>query len=174
VIYQETPSGASLTQGDILDGCPVFRGPPRNLMDCWVSPTQASPLMGWMADVAEVRVVVLTQACDLAHGKVDLAQGKASGVLVAVVHEAHRLNLANAKRKEVQKLRKFGWYFLPAGQKIQESIVDLRDLHTLPLATLEELTRQNKRVCRLVGERRYQLLEQFSRTYSRIAIPDEE
>ena len=112
------------------------------------------------------------QACDLAQGKVDLAQGRASGVLVAVVHEAQGLNLNKGKRKETLSLSKFGWYMLPSGLKIPESVVDLRDVHTLPLDTLEELTRQTKGVCRLVGERWYQLLQHFSATYSRVALPD--
>ncbi len=130
MIYEEPPAEEPLTQGDILDDCPVFRGEPRDLGDNWVSPTQASPVIAWTAKaVAIVRVVVLTQACDLANAK-------SSGVLVAAVHEADRLKLNDAKRKEVRALRKYGWYLLPSGQRIQESIVDLRDLHTVPLTTL--------------------------------------
>src|SRR5205807_5710243 len=118
------------------------------------------------AKTVEVRAVVLTQACDL-------AQSKATRVLVAVVHDAQKLVdsgvlKAGVIRDQVRAHRVFGWYFLPAEPHIGESIVDLRDLHTLPRQLLENLASQGKRVCRIRTPFREHLAQHFSTTYSRI------
>ena len=72
----------------------------------------------------------LNQACEL-------AQTKATRVLVAVVHGVNHLverGILPPKtiRDQVRTHRVHGWYFLPAGTSVEESIVDLRDLHTVP------------------------------------------
>jgi hypothetical protein len=69
-------------------------------------------------------VLLLTQACDLANSKTTRVQ-------VAIVHSAQRLvDLGLLKAQTVaQNVRRhqvFGWYFLPKGDCIPESIVDLR------------------------------------------------
>ena len=64
-----------MTQGDILDECPLVglnaTEPPSDLRNI--------PVKRWRA-----RVIVLTQACDL-------AQEKSGRVLVAQVHDAQKL-----------------------------------------------------------------------------------
>jgi hypothetical protein len=74
MIYAAPGAGEPLTQGDILDACPVFgfdaADPPADL--------NAAPAR-W-----QERVIVLTQACDL-------AQTKTTKVLVALVHSAQTL-----------------------------------------------------------------------------------
>lgn len=71
MIYQSIDADEPLSQGDIIDGCPIFGA---EEIDDALAP-QAQPTR-WF-----VRGVVLTQACDL-------AQAKTSKVLVAVVHDA--------------------------------------------------------------------------------------
>jgi hypothetical protein len=96
-----------------------------------------------------IRVVVLTQACDL-------AQHKTTRVVVAPVHSAAELvanNVlkASAIRDQVRRGLVFGWYFLPAAPApidLDESIIDLRELHTIERRTLEYLVSAGKRVCR--------------------------
>ena len=94
--------------------------------------------------------MVLTQACDL-------AQDKTTRVVVAPVHEAAELVARNilkagAIRDQVRRGQVFGWYFLPAASapiNLAESIVDLRELHTIERRTLEYLVGAGKRVCRI-------------------------
>jgi hypothetical protein len=115
MIYLTVPNDMLLTQGDIFDRCPVFRY------------SEAGQVEGYPN-----RVIVLTQACDLAQNKADL-------VVVAVVHTAEELVADGtlkpaAVRDQVRLGRVFGWYYLPAAPEpipIPESIVDLRDLHTV-------------------------------------------
>ena len=152
-----------LSQGDILNDCPLVS---------WADQTR---------EVAEgdkplsirARVIVLTQACDLANDKTVRA-------VVAVVHEASDLvQTGRVKEKfirdNVRKGQVYGWYFLPAHPScpaFPESLVDLRDLHTVPRALLEGLQSQGKHVCRLITPYREHLAQHFSVTYSRIGLPE--
>jgi hypothetical protein len=144
-------------QGDIIDVCPLLiwdDGPPGQ-----------GPRPGEFLG----RVVVLTQACDL-------AQAKTTRVVIALVHDAMRLvNAGILKSKIIQDQvrlhRIFGWYFLPAEDHLEESIVDLRDLHTIPRSILEDLIRQGKRVCQIESPYREHLAQHFAMTYARIGLP---
>jgi hypothetical protein len=153
----------SLSQGDLFDGC---------------------PLVFWSDHARQVakddrphrvlaRVIVLTQACDLANDKTER-------VVAALVHDAGEL-VRTGRLKEkfvrdhVRKGQVYGWYFLPAHDsypQFPESLVDLRDLHTLPRTVLEELRDQGKHVCRLVTPYREHLAQHFSVTYARIGLPE--
>ena len=53
-----------------------------------------------------------------------------------------------------------------------ESVVDLRDMHTVPRTMLEELIADGKRLSRIVTPYREHLAQHFATTYSRIALPE--
>src|SRR5437868_12404179 len=121
MIYEAPPPDEALTQGDILDACPVFGfDATGDTVDLNAAPAR------W-----QERVVVLTQACDL-------AQTKTTKVLVALLHPAQSLVERGALkgpaiRDQVRRGLVFGWYFLPAAPiPLPESIIDLHDLHTVP------------------------------------------
>ena len=158
MIYETPGSSEALSQGDILDDCPIL---------FWECPAAGTaPESG----STNVRVVVLTQACDL-------AQAKATRVLVAVVHRVQHLverGILQSKmiREQIRTHRVYGWYFLPAGTGVEESIVDLRDLHTMPRALLDHLVRQGKRTARIRTPYREHLAQHFSTTYARIGLPE--
>jgi hypothetical protein len=145
-----------LTQGNLLDGVSIFR----------VDET------GQVAREL-VRAVVLTQACDL-------AQGKAKRVVVATVYPAEQLVAtgevkAATVRDHIRLGKMFGLYFLPAALEpipVPESIVDLRDLHTVPRALLEKLAADGKRPGRLNTPYREHLAQHFAVSYMRIALPE--
>ena len=59
MMYQSLAADVPLSQGDILDGCPLFGlEPAGEAIDLNAAPSR------W-----EARVIVLTQACDLAQTK---------------------------------------------------------------------------------------------------------
>jgi hypothetical protein len=159
----EQQTAASLSQGDILDECPIL-----------VWKLQPPPLdLDVPPEARTIRVVVLTQACDL-------AQDKTTRVVVAPVHEATELIARNilkagAIRDQVRRGQVFGWYFLPAAPvpiQLAESIVDLRELHTIERSTLEYLVGSGKRVCCIRTPWREHLAQHFGTTYTRIALPE--
>lgn len=162
MMYATPPVEEPLTQGDMLDCCPIFGlEVPASGVDLDASPAR------WRE-----RVIVLTQACDL-------AQAKSTKVLVALLHPAQLLVergvlKAAAIRDQVRRALVHGWYFLPAAAAplpLPESIVDLRDLHTVPRAVLERLIAEGKRPCRLLPPYREHLAQHFAVTYMRIGLP---
>jgi hypothetical protein len=161
MIYATPAADDALTQGDMLDDCPIFGLEPA------AADPNAAPAR-W-----DERVIVLTQACDL-------AQAKTTRVLVALVHPAQALVdrgilKAPAVRDQVRRGLVYGWYFLPAApapSPLPESIVDLHDLHTVPRTALERLIAGGKRVGRLLSPYREHLAQHFAVTYMRIGLPE--
>lgn len=161
MIYSLPDAQEPLTQADVLDDCPIFGLEVSGGVDLEAVPAR------W-----QERVIVLTQACDL-------AQAKSSKVLVALIHPAQSLVEAGVLkgqtiRDQVRRGLVFGWYFLPAAPpplSFPESIVDLHDLHTIPRAILEHLIAKGKRVCRFLPPYREHLAQHFAVTYMRIGLP---
>jgi hypothetical protein len=58
------------------------------------------------------------------------------------------------------------------GPTFPESIVDLRDLHTISKRLLERLIADGKRVCRVATPYREHLAQHFGVTYMRIGLPE--
>src|SRR6266571_109758 len=104
MIYCGPSPQEALTQGDILDDCPLLY---------WEVSSAGVPEPEPRSVTTRARIVVLTQACDL-------AQAKATRVLVAIVHNARHLVergiLKDALiRDHIRSHRVYGWYFLPNG-----------------------------------------------------------
>jgi hypothetical protein len=159
--FEKVIKDSLLSQGDIIADCPVYLHP-----DDTSDRSVADPKRHLE------RVIVLTQACDL-------AQVKTGRVIVALVHAADVLIeagyiKASVVRDQVRRGHVFGWYYLPADDAIglPESLVDLRNLHTIPRPLLEQLTQAGNRVARLVTPFREHLAQHFAVTYMRIALPE--
>jgi hypothetical protein len=161
MIYGEPGPDEPLSQADILDGCPIFGLQTSTGVDLDAPPAR------WIE-----RVIVLTQACDL-------AQTNTTKVLVALVHSAQSLVEPQILkgptiRDQVRRGLVFGWYFLPAAQTpipLPESIIDLHDLHTVSRTVLERLSAEGGRLCRFLPPYRDHLAQHFAVTYMRIGLP---
>jgi hypothetical protein len=155
VMYELPLPTDGLTQGDILDECPVFRHEPDG---------RGIRIAG--------RGIVLTQACDL-------DQQKARLVLIALVYPADAYLQrggvkASTVRDQVRLGKMFGLYFLPEAPSpipVGESVVDLRELHTVPRAVSDALVAAGKRPARLAVPYREHLAQHFAVTYMRVALP---
>jgi len=161
-MYRVLPHDEPVSQGDIFDDCPIFG---LDADDEWLD-VESDPVR-WLA-----RVVVMTQACDL-------ATAKTSRVVVAVVHVAQELVdagilKASAIRDRIRRHQVYGWYFLPQDDlaNLPESLVDLRNMHTVPLAILKQMSGGGKRRCRLETPYREHLSQHFANTYARIGLPE--
>ena len=78
-------------------------------------------------------------------------------------------------RDQIRRGLIYGWYFLPAAPPpldLQESIVDLRNLHAVPKTILTQLVSEGKRICRIQTPYREHLAQHFAVTYSRIGLPE--
>jgi hypothetical protein len=162
MMYEGSSVESPLSQGDVIEGCPLFSlDDPNAVADLTVSPVR------WQS-----RIVVLTQACDL-------AQTKTMRVVVAPVYSAQKLVdrgilKTSLIRDQIRRGTVYGWYFLPTAPEplvMPESVVDLRDLHTVSRAVLERLIADGKRVCRIRTPYREHLAQHFAVTYMRIGLP---
>jgi len=154
-----------VAQGDLIEDCPLvglnLTSAPLDLND---------PATKWWP----ARVIILTQTCDLAQGKVD-------SVLVAPVHDAQNLVAAGVLKGTVvrDQLRRhlvFGWYFLPAATapvQLPESLIDLREVHSVPRIVLAHLIGGGKRIASLASPYREHLAQHFAVTYMRVALPEQ-
>jgi hypothetical protein len=101
-------------------------------------------------------------------------------VLVAPVRDVQRLVeqgvlKGHVVRDHVRRHLVFGWYFMPAVTdplSLPESLIDLRDVHSVPRAVLEHLIVGGKRVASLVSPYREHLAQHFAVTYMRVALPE--
>lgn len=161
-MYRSVRYDETVSQGDIFDECPIFG---------FDADDERADLEGaprrW-----HVRVVVMTQACDL-------AVGKTTRIVVAVIHDAQKLVemgilKAPQVRDQIRRHQVYGWYFLPGddASNVPESLVDLRNLHTVPLAILQKLAACGRRLCRLETPYREHLNQHFATTYGRIGLPE--
>ena len=109
----------------------------------------------------------------------ELGTPRKTKAVVALLHPAQLLVnrgilKATAVRDQVRRGLVYGWYYLPAAPApilLPESIIDLRDLHTVPRAVLERLIADRKRVCRFLSPYREHLAQHFAVTYMRIGLP---
>ena len=151
-----------LDQGDIIDGCPILQILKFDLRN------PESPQVSCSAH----RVVVLTQTCDLANQKTQR-------ITVAIVHDAQFLvdqGIVRASdiRGPIRAGRVYGWYFLPTCTEceLSESIVDLRQLYTIPREVLYSLCVTGRRRARIQPLYREHLAKHFADTFSRIGLPE--
>jgi hypothetical protein len=162
MMYAVPSSAEPPSQADIIDGCPIFG------LDIAATDVDIDAAPARWSE----RVIVLTQACDM-------AQAKTAKVLVALVHPAqtlveHGILKAPTIRDQVRRGMAYGWYFLPGAPSpipLPESIVDLHDLHTIPRPVLERLIADGKRICRFQSPYREHLAQHFAVTYMRIGLP---
>ena len=66
----------------------------------------------------------------------------------------------------------FGWYFLEQSDLLPESIIDLRDIHTVSRLLIEDLITKGNRICTIVSPYREHLAKHFADTFSRVALPN--
>jgi hypothetical protein len=116
-------------------------------------------------------IVVLTQTCDLANQKT-------LRVIVAIVHNAQtlvdqRIVKAADVSGPIRNGRVFGWYFLPSDTEcdLEESVVDLRQLYTIPRDVLQTLCASGLRRARIQPLYHEHLAKHFADTYSRSGLP---
>jgi hypothetical protein len=99
---------------------------------------------------------------------------------VAPVHDAQMLVESGILkgtliRDHMRRHLVFGWYFLPAATapvSLPESLIDLRDVHSVPRVALEQLIEGGKRVASLTSPYREHLAQHFAVTYMRVALPE--
>ena len=162
MIYRQPAVEDPLDQGDILDCCPLLQ----------VADFDADNIEPLQLAYSRNSVVVLTQACDLANQKTTMVT--VARLLPAQSLVDQQLLKAAEIRGPVRSGRVYGLYYLPKNEEwgLPESIVDLRQLHTVRLDLLVALCRKGCRRCRIQSLYREHLGKHFGDTYCRIGLPE--
>jgi hypothetical protein len=159
-------TGTDLSQGDLLDRCPVFL-PPADLAEPW---NEAA--FTWQ----EVDAVVMTQTCDLIPGR-----EKVTEVLLCAAwsrsdlksgHLATPRGLEDARRGNLP-----GYHLLAAcdlpGFARDVRVVDFRRVYSLPVPFVRQRAARSGDRLRLLPPYREHLSQGFARYFMRVGLPQD-
>ena len=170
VLYEK---GCAFEQGDILYDCPYFETT-RKGDEC-------------LTDIVLHDVVILTQSCDLAHGKVGkilvapwvgLSDFMQNWLCEIRRRDPKKEQLSSKDKRSLFKHLSEGIY--PGYHilnKCEESglldypIIDFRNAYSVALAELERVDCAQKRILRLRTPYREHLSQAFARFFMRVGLP---
>jgi len=182
--YEVIPAGSPLTQGDLIFDCPLLTWSDRALSPA-AEANEAEHLKGEIR-AFKADVIVMTQACDLEHGKVrnvvlcphdPLPKFRKSweNVMAALGHHATEKawrrtcdDLANGHVWNHCFLNSSGH----AAPPLEIRVVDFHDIFTLPRDFLEAFLAQSSSPrLRLLPPYREHLSQAFARFFMRVGLP---
>ena len=181
--YEEVQAEAQLTQGDIIQNCPLVSWKAEDLQLDGEEETEA--LKG-MTEAIRVDTLVMTQACDLEHRKVQnvvlcphLPLDRYSESWKAAMESKGQNPSTKAWRSHCEDIRDgFVWNLtiLNAGGTdtltTEQRIVDFHEIFTVPREFLESLLKQRRQPrLRLLPPYREHLSQAFARFFMRVGLP---
>lgn len=170
--YTEVAPATPVTQGDLIDACPVIE---------WDSAGEIRDLRA-ATRAATQDVIVMTQACDLEHGKVEnvllCPRAKLSEYRQAWENDQRAKGQNPTPKswgKHCENIRDgFVWNLglldsTPGGEVV---VVDFHEVFTVPRRFLDSLLRaQGNPRLRLTSPYREHLSQAFARFFMRVGLP---
>ena len=181
--YEEVQAEAQLTQGDIIQNCPLVSWKAEDLQLDGEEETEA--LKG-MTEAIRVDTVVMTQACDLEHRKVQnvvlcphLPLDGYSESWKAAMESKGQNPSPKAWRSHCEDIRDgFVWNLTILNASgtdtlaTEQRIVDFHEIFTVPREFLESLLKQRGQPrLRLLPPYREHLSQAFARFFMRVGLP---
>lgn len=183
VWYEEVGAPEKLTQGDIIHDCPLVSWKAEGLQ---LRGREEAEVLRGRTDAIRADTVVMTQACDLEHGKVQnvvlcphLSLAEYSEIWKEMMERKDQNPSNKAWRSHCEDIRDgFVWNLtiLNAGDtgtlKTEHRIVDFHEIFTTPCDFLESLLEQRaKPRLRLLPPYREHLSQAFARFFMRVELP---
>ena len=183
VWYEEVRAPEKLTQGDIIHDCPLVSWKAEGLQ---LGGREETEVLKGMTEAVRVDIVVMTQACDLEHDKVQnavlcphLSLTEYSEVWKAMMASRNQNPSKKAWRSHCEDIRDgFVWNLaiLNAGKasslEVEHRIVDFHEIFTIPRDFLESLLEQRGQPrLRLLPPYREHLSQAFARFFMRVGLP---
>jgi hypothetical protein len=163
--WYESISGDDLEQGDVLEACPVFQ-PPEEL----AAGESLSPIF----DFEDRDVIVMTQTCDLVAGREKVGTVVFCPVWLLTVYTKGYLATPKG-REEIRRGNVPAYHMLAAcelaGFERGVSVVDFRQLFSLPLAFVRKRAALTESRLRLLPPYREHLAQAFARYFMRVGLP---
>jgi len=166
--WYEVVHGAELTQGDLIPACPV-------LVPNAPDDVQALESVGDVeleTGVARQDVVVMTQACDLAHDKVAFVA--LCPVWTLDEFSAENQPFASARAKDRIRQGQVPAYHMLAGHGDTDapiSVVEFHQIFSLPKGYLRAVAQNAGPRLRLLPPYREHLAQAFARYFMRVGLP---
>jgi hypothetical protein len=181
--YEVVPAETSLTQGDLISDCPILNWSRQNPVE--VSAPAGVENLRQLITPFVADVVVMTQACDLEHGKV------ANVVLCphlsltgyrtlwenSMKQAGHNPTEKSWRRVCDDIANGYVWNQAFLNRRNEEPTLDIRvvdfhELYTLPRSFLESVSQQRgKERLRLRPPYREHLSQAFARFFMRVGLP---
>jgi hypothetical protein len=167
ISWWEDCLGESLSQGDYLQDCPIP-----------IIPSDFSPLPGanMVFEIMNYNVVVMTQSCDL-------AQGKVRNVVLCPIFT---LDIIQANLPEYKSTKAFenvrtgrvdGWYMVAGfDSPLNNSsalIIDFKQVFSLPIDFLSKFGSENGFRKRLKPPFLERMSQAFARFFMRVGLPSD-
>tara|TARA_R110002096_G_scaffold416993_2_gene620474 strand:- start:1771 stop:2328 length:558 start_codon:yes stop_codon:yes gene_type:complete len=173
--YLQVPAETPLTQGDLIDSCPVVE---------WKPVAVKGELTDLRAATHAVAadVIVMTQACDLEHGKVQNVLLCPRDRLSVYKKQWEEYQLSkkqptntNSWRKHCKNIRDgYVWNvgLLDASPDGEPAVIDFHEVYTVPRVFLDSfLIHQKEPRLRLESPYREHLSQAFARFFMRVGLP---
>ena len=162
----------NLTQGDIIKSCPIpipAESLYRNILTDIETATES-------IDVTTADLVVLTQACDLEHVKVE------SIVLCAVwslqqIVSTNEYYRGRTGRESLRQGKEPAYHLLDCFRsddiEMEYSVVDFHRIYTLPKEFLKSVAKSKEVRLRILPPYREHLSQSFARYFMRVGLPSD-
>lgn len=159
-----------ITQGDLLFNCPV---PILSVLDSYESDQTVN------ADIEYIDGIILTQACDIANGKID------NIILCSITSKTDfekQLSLEGKSEKEIRKIiegiikgQQNAYHIInhyESNEFRQDYyIINFKDIFSVPIGLAKQIARQNGTRLRLCPPYREHLSQAFARFFMRVGLP---
>lgn len=165
--WYEVVKGENISQGDIIENCPVVIIPPTGDIDGGDEIE---------VTIQKIDVIVMTQACDL-------EQGNVNDVILCGIAKASEVRTKSGKKpdagffKGVKDGKNVSLHLLNEYHNdflsCEHRVVDLRQLYSLPLDTLKVIANNRGNRLRLLPPYREHLSQAFARVFMRVGLPSD-
>ncbi len=157
--WYDSPAGLDITQGDIVFDCPI--PVPVSVQSIGVAAGSYAEI-----DIRKYDVVVMSQACDIQHGKVnDIILCPLSKLEDIAPPENLRA------REELRRGVVIGRHLLNRTDDFDFHVVEFRYVFSLPKKFLLEFVARADRRLRLLPPYREHLAQAFARFFMRVGLP---
>lgn len=163
--YCKVESDAFLEQGDLLSECPIVLPPTGGKVEEWED-----------FEVSYYDVIILTQSCDLANGKIHLVQVAPFATLTEFCSE--NPNFDNYKSKEsIRRGYLPGYHLLNKCEYLEKSddylIVDFKSIFSISFSFLEKFKASLGTRIRVNPPYKEHLSQSCARFYMRVGLPSD-
>lgn len=183
VWYEEVEASTKLTQGDLIQNCPLVSWKTGGFQ---LSGREEAEVLRGMAEAIQADTVVMTQACDLEHGKVQnvvlcphLSLTEYREDWEATMKSKKQNPSGKAWRRHCEDICDgFVWNLAMLNEdntntvETEQRIVDFHEIFTVPRDFLESLLEQRGQPrLRLLPPYREHLSQAFARFFMRVGLP---